>query len=68
MEFSEVERIISAGMPSLTQIGSTKTLDELFKVVHQIDLYTAALDALRQRPLTKAVRLKGTRRSQRIKK
>jgi hypothetical protein len=68
MEFSEVEKVLRAGMPTFAELGSAKTQEELQRFGNQLELYTAALNALRQRPLAKSVRLKGIRRSQRIKK
>ncbi len=68
MEFSEVEKILRAGMPTFTELGSAKTPEELQRSINQLELYTAVLNAMRQGPLSKSVRRKGTRRSQRIKK
>ncbi len=68
MELAEVERILRAGAPTLRELGSAKTQEELERFSNQLDLYYAAMTALRQRPLSKSVRQKGTRRSQRIKK
>jgi hypothetical protein len=68
MDLGEVQRILNAGAPTLLEIGPCPTQEKFQRFADLQDLYYAALVSLQQRPLSKSVRQKGTRRSQRIKK